>query len=105
LDVVVVKEIQLGRSNDRRPCVVVEVRGSSRIVVVPCSSSPDLYDPARHLMFHDSHKDFAKTGFRRSSYAADGPLVEVAVSDVTKTIGRLEGDLAAQFMRWVGLAD
>ncbi len=104
LDVVVVKGIQLGKSDDRRPCIIVEMREPMWIVVVPCSSS-DHYDPARDFMFHDWHEDFSKTGFVRSTYAIDGSFVEVPVSDVAKTIGRLEGDLAVDFLKWAALDD
>ena len=103
LDVVVVKAIQVGRSNDRRPCVVVSFRPPSHTVVVPCSSSKDLYNPVLHLMFSNWHKDFEATGFRRSTYAIDD-FVEVPDADVVKTpIGRLQGEFARKFLEWAGL--
>ncbi len=102
LDVVIVKDIQLGRSDDRRPCIVVRFREPDHVLVNPCSSS-DNYDSSKHLMFSDGHADFGKTGFVRSTYAVEEPFVEVPAADITKTIGRLEGDFARMFLEWTGL--
>lgn len=103
LDVVVVRDPQVGRSNDRCPCIVVGFRPPDQVIVNPCSSS-DAYDPAKHLMFPDTHPDFPKTRFRRSSYAVEEPFLQVPISDVVKVIGRLEGEFARMFLEWTGLS-
>ena len=104
LDVVVVKDIQVGESNDRHPCIVVGFREPDLVIVNPCSSSPGKYDPAKHLMFHDWHEDFRRAGFLRSTYAVEEPFVEIPVSDITKAIGHLEGEFARMFLDWTGLS-
>ena len=103
LDVVVVRDPQVGRSNDRRPCIVVGFRPPDQVIVNPCSSS-DAYDPAKHLMFRDTDPDYPKAGFKRSSYAVEEPFVQVPVADVVKVIGHLEGEFASRFLKWTGLS-
>ena len=103
LDVVVAVNLQVGRSGDRRPCIVVELRGESDMVLAPCSSQFDMFDPTCHCELPDWHSDFAATGLLRSSYAIDD-FVERPRSDVVRVLGRLEGELASRFLDWAGLA-
>jgi len=102
LDVVVVVNLKVGESKDRRPCVLVEFRGDSAVLLAPCSSQFDMYDPALHFKFSDWQADFAATGFLRSSYAVDD-FVERPRDDVVKVIGHLEGEYADTFLDWAGL--
>jgi len=102
LDVVIATNLQVGRSGDKRPCIVVELRGDSHVVLAPCSSQFDMFDQTCHCQFPDWHSDFPATGFLRSSYAIDD-FVERPRDDVVKPLGRLEGELASRFLDWAGL--
>jgi len=102
LDVVVAVNVKVGESEDRRPCILVELRGDSLVLLVPCSSQFAKYYPTLHHKFPDWHTDFAASGFLRSSYAIDD-FVERPREDVMKVIGHLEGEFASDFLDWAGL--
>ena len=102
LDVVVATNIKVGESDDRRPCILVELRGDSHVLLAPCSSQLAMFDPTVHYNFPDWHGDFAATHFLRTSYAIDD-FVERPRSDVVKVIGHLEGGFASGFLDWAGL--
>jgi len=98
---VVLAGVPVGESLDPRYCIVAAVGPGTWVKVVPCSSQFDLYREGADLPFRREHPDFPATGFRKESYAIDGPVVEVEQSQVKRRYGRLEGEFAAAFLRWL----
>lgn len=100
---VVLAGVPVGECTDPRRCIVVGVEEPNHVVLVPCSAQLDLYRPSMDFLIADDHPGFSGTGFQRTSYAIEGPLVRLARESVRKVYGRLTGELAEEFEDWMGL--
>lgn len=100
---VVLAGVPVGECTDPRRCIVVGIQEPSHWILVPCSAQLDLHRPRVDFLIPEDHADFAATGFQRTSYAIEGPLVRVRKEQVRKVYGRLEGELADAFKAWMGL--
>ena len=98
LDIFLVR-FRLDYSTDCRPCIIVEPpRHGVAVVLV---SASDLFNPAEDFKLDASCPQFKTTGLRRTSFAVGRAFVTVPVSALGKRLGRLEGDLAAEFDAWL----
>lgn len=93
--------IPWGHSQDLRPCIVVEAEENGFWSVACVSSALDLYDINRHFLLDKPLPDFKATGLHRTSYVSDEPIHELSRADFHKRLGRLEGELARDFDRWI----
>lgn len=100
--------VQFGKSTDPRPCIVL--RGPTPdpdnvrapvVLLAPLSSQMDLYEPANHFLLDKREADFEATGLSRSSYIITTVPAHVAVSNLGKRLGALQGDLLARFLSWL----
>ncbi|NUM36350.1 MAG: hypothetical protein HUU50_17560 [Candidatus Brocadiae bacterium] len=88
---------------DKRPCVVIEILKSGYVKFARISSAMDLYHLGRDFLIENNHPNFQDTGLKRTSYVSGEDFIEVPLSDVSKkTMGKLTGDLAKAFDKWLG---
>ncbi len=101
LDVILV-ELKVGESRDRRPCVVVRSYADGRIEAFGCSSAWSLYDSQFDFPMPEEDPDFHATGLTKSSYVIERKLVSFPRDVKYKRIGCLSGELAERFSAWFG---
>jgi hypothetical protein len=97
---VCVAVVPLGAATYERPCVVVDVTAKT-IGLAAISSKTDLYRRGEHFPIPDDHPDFRATGLVAASYVIGSPVFDAQPSQVVKVIGRLQGQLARDFTRWM----
>jgi len=101
LDVILV-ELRVGESHDRRPCIVVRTYPDGRFEAFACSSAWALYDGQFDFPIPDDDPHFPETGLKRSSYAIERALVSFPPGTRYTRLGSLVGSLAERFSDWFG---
>jgi mRNA-degrading endonuclease toxin of MazEF toxin-antitoxin module len=93
---------QLKESFDFRPCIVLDPAVADRVEIILVSSAPDLYESGSHFLIRDDDPDFPETGLKKTSYALGDKIREAPIAMLGKRLGRLEGELARDFEKWIG---
>jgi len=93
--------LRYGRSNDFRPCLILEVHNNRTVTVAPLSSVVELYNSSIHFWIDASRPEFGATGLRKTSYCDGSLLFTIPQERLTKRFGRLEGDLSREFEKWL----
>jgi mRNA-degrading endonuclease toxin of MazEF toxin-antitoxin module len=92
---------QLRKSNDFRPCIVLDL-GDGRVDCVMLISSSDLYRSNYDFLIRSDHPDFGATGLKKTSFAIGDQIHEIPASLLTVRLGHLEGELCRAFEKWLG---
>jgi len=87
--------LRVRRCQDVRPCVVLAV------LVAPISAS-DLFRPGRDFRLDTAHPDFGDTGLDRASFVLGDAWAEIDVGRLELYLGRFAGELADEFLDWLG---
>ncbi len=90
-----------GHSTDPRPCIVLDPPVGDTVTVALISSEMDLYSPSMHFRMDKEHPDFAASGLNKTCYVAGDMIREIKIANLLRRRGRLEGELAAAFRRWI----
>ncbi len=87
---------------DPRPVIVLDVLNDGKIRVAPLSSALGLYRAGKDFYIDERDPDFAATGLDRDSFVIDEKIRVISLSNLLIRFGRLEGQLALKFWRWLG---
>jgi mRNA-degrading endonuclease toxin of MazEF toxin-antitoxin module len=92
-----------GRSDDPRPCVILDPPSGSTVTIALISSAKDLYDRSLHFWIDKDHPDFRHTGLKRdkSCYVAGDMIRETNIANLLRRRGSLTGELKDAFLRWM----
>jgi len=93
--------VPLRASFDYRPCIVLDVSHNTIVVGVMLVSSSSLYRKAYDFLIPKEHPNFAATGLKKTSFAIGDQIRDVAAADLNQYLGRLEGELAREFDKWI----
>jgi len=96
-------KVKLGESRYLRPSVVLAIYDQDDLSLAPISSKLDLYQPSAHFLIPEDHPDFAATGLKVTSYVIGDRLFEEQAAFVQQILGELQGKLAEDFTKWMGL--
>ena len=95
--------VQVGKSLDARPCIVLaEPRSDGAVAVVALSSAKDLKRPGFDFPLNPDHPNWMASGLRRPSQVLGDGFRLPEFDDFIERWGRLEGDLAREFEVWLG---
>jgi len=95
-------ELVLGYSTDARPCIIIDVAADGSVWVGPLSSAMDLYrGPPQDFLLPEECPGFAETGLTKTCYVIGDKFRQVPRDRLIRRRGRLTGDLAAGFQKWV----
>jgi len=102
LDIWLVR-IQFRDCKDLRPTVAIQILAKqNRAVVLPVSSALDLRRTTVDFLIEKTHVNFPATGLTRTSFVVSDRFRDLPFEAMEKRIGRLEGELAASFIDWLG---
>ncbi len=102
LDVVAAK-VRVGEADYPRPCIVIDIGPGDCLRLLPCSTKFEgYYRPGVDFPIREDDPTFAETGLEDSSFVIDGSIYVTETSEVRGPFGRLTGELAERFEKWVG---
>ena len=93
--------LDIGDSHDLRPCIVLGEVPNGLLLVIALSANLDLYREGVDFWIEARHPNFHSTGLRRTSYVIRLGLARVEASELLKCWGRLEGEVASAFEKWL----
>lgn len=93
---------QFKACNDYRPCIILDSPVGSTANIMLVSSANSLRRPVIDFRIAADLPDFKASGLGRESYALGDEIHSVAITCLGKHLGRLEGELAREFEKWIG---
>ena len=90
-----------GRSDDPRPCLILDPPSGSIVTVALISAAEDLYDRSLHFWIDRDHPEFCHTGLNKSCYVAGDMFRDTNVANLLRKRGCLAGELKDAFLRWI----
>ena len=87
----------LGNAPYPRPCVIIEKSTKDMLAV-----STKHYTKFNFFVLPEDHPDFPATKLDQTSYVIGDTIARADPNVPLRTIGRIKGELAKEFAKWIG---